>query len=250
MNYCIVIPTYNNQATLAQIVERCLAVSPHLIVVNDGSTDETAELLIPYGQQGVTVIEYSPNRGKGYALRLGLECAHRMKYDYAVTLDADGQHYPEDVPVLLRAIANAPSGPVLVVGSRGFDESGMPLQNKWANKFSNFWFRLQTGKALPDTQSGFRAYPLGGLPWLTNRYESELELLVWAAWKGIRLVPVDVRVYYPPKEERVSHFRPVTDFARISVLNVLLCAGALVYGYPAMGLRRLRRAFIKKKGTE
>ena len=239
-NYCIIIPTYNNQTTLAQVIDRCLAVTSHLIVVNDGSTDDTARLLEPYVPQGVKVIAYPRNRGKGYALRCGLEKACAMGYDYAVTLDADGQHFPEDVPQLLAPLETSEE-PLLVVGSRAFDADGMPHSNQWANRFSNFWFRLQTGISLPDTQSGFRAYPLGSLPplrWLTRRYESELELLVWSAWRGVRLKAVEVRVYYPPKDERVTHFRPWADFARISLLNAVLCFGALFYGRPAMLLRR------------
>ena len=110
---------------------------------------------------------------------------------------------------MLQAAARRPGS--LVVGSRDLAANGMPVRNTMANRFSNFWFRLQTGIRLPDTQTGFRLYPLcrmGSLWWLTARYEAELELLVWAAWRGIPLVPVPVRVWYPPEEERVSHSGP------------------------------------------
>ena len=111
----------------------------------------------------------------------------------------------------------------------------MPGGNTFANRFSNFWFTIQTGIRLPDTQTGFRLYPLkrlSGTRFVTSRYEAELELLVFAAWAGVELVSVPVRVFYPSQEERVTHFRPVADFARISVLNTVLCFLAVVYGWP------------------
>ena len=243
INYCIIIPTYNNQGTLTQVLDRCLAVTTHVMVVNDGSTDNTARLLEPYAQRGVEVIAYPRNRGKGYALRCGLGRARDMGYDYAVTLDADGQHFPEDVPLLLAPLETSQE-PLLVVGARAFDADGMPQSNRWANRFSNFWFRVQTGIRLPDTQSGFRAYPLTSLPslrCLTRRYESELELLVWSAWRGVELKAVPVRVYYPPKEERVSHFRPWADFARITLLNTFLSIGALFFVWPSFLKRKRNR---------
>lgn len=104
----------------------------------------------------------------------------------------------------------------------------MPGTNTFANKFSNFWFAVQTGIRLPDTQTGMRIYPLQrlhGLSLLTSRYEAELELLVFAAWSNEKIIPVPVRVYYPSAEERISHFRPAYDFTRISILNTFLCFG-------------------------
>lgn len=120
----------------------------------------------------------------------------------------------------------------------------MPGGNTFANKFSNFWFTVQTFKRLPDTQTGYRLYPLhklSGTRLITSRYEAELELLVFAAWRGVELVSVPVRVYYPPEGERVTHFRPTADFARISVLNTVLCFLAVVYGWPRMLFQRLKR---------
>ena len=111
----------------------------------------------------------------------------------------------------------------------------MPRKNTFANRFSNFWFRLQTAQKLDDTQSGFRIYPLDRLygMWLvTSRYEAELELMVYAAWHGVRVTGVPVRVLYQPEGERVSHFRPFWDFFRITVLNTLLCFGAVLYALP------------------
>ena len=236
---CVIIPTYKNAGTVLDVVRGVLAQGLPVIVVNDGSPDGTAALLAQAALP-VTVLTHAQNRGKGAALRTGFEYARGEGYRYAVTIDSDGQHYPEDLPVFLQAIAQHPGA--LVVGSRNLHAENMPGGSTFANRFSNFWFRLQTARNLPDTQTGYRAYPLDRLPdlrLLTARYEAELALLVFSAWKGVELVPVPIRVCYP--EDRVTSFRPFHDFFRISLLNTGLCLLALVYGYPRMLLERLRR---------
>lgn len=236
---CVIIPTYNNAGTLLQVLERVKPFVTDVWVINDGSTDDTVEIL-SHVSYPVTVISYPKNRGKGHALRTGFQCAMEKGFDYAVTLDSDGQHYPEDIPLLTAALSAQPGS--LVVGSRCLKQENMPGKNTFANRFSNFWFAFQTWQSLPDTQTGFRIYPLrrlSGLGMLTSRYEAELELLVLAAWHGVRLVPVPIRVYYPPREERVSHFRPFTDFTRISLLNTVLCLVAFVYGWPSVVIHKI-----------
>lgn len=236
---CVIIPCYNNAGTVCDVAGRALAQGLPVIVVNDGSTDNSAAALAEAGLP-IQLLTLPRNRGKGVALRTGLRHARSQGYSYAITLDADGQHYPEDIPLVLSAIDRHPGA--LIVGSRNLKADNMPGGNIFANRFSNFWFRVQTSRVLPDTQTGFRAYPLAKLPnlrLLTSRYEAELTLLVFSAWKGLELVPVDIRVCYP--EDRVSSFRPFRDFFRISVLNLLLCILALVYGYPRMLLHKLFR---------
>ena len=233
-----VIPTYNNVATIGDVVDRTLKVGLPLIVVNDGSTDGSAEVLARYANdERVTIVDYQPNKGKGYALKQAFAKAKAMGFVNAVTLDADGQHFPEDIPLLLdRKGADS----LLVVGARNLQAEGMPGKNSFANQFSNFWFRLQTGTALPDTQTGFRLYPLNELPsmrFVSNRYESELALLVFSAWKGVSLVSQPVRVVYP--EGRVTHFRPFWDFMRITLLNTGLTLLSPIF--------RLRRLLVKQK---
>lgn len=201
------------------------------MVVDDGSSDNTAAILKDIPQ--VTVLRHAQNRGKGTALKTGFMQAKELGYKYVITLDADGQHFPEDIQKLLEH--KAPR--TLVVGSR--TRRGNSGGSSFANNFSNFWFHLYTWKKLPDTQTGYRLYPLESLPglWLlTSRYEAELTLLVFSAWKGLRLTPVTVQVSYPV--DRVSHFRPGRDFLRISCLNTLLLLVALLYGWPRMLLGR------------
>jgi glycosyltransferase involved in cell wall biosynthesis len=215
---------------VADVARRALAVCPDVIVVNDGSTDGTAGML---KDVNVTILVHDRNLGKGQALKTGLRYAGGKGFTHAVTIDADGQHFPEDIPVLISESDRTPKN--IIVGCRNLTSENMPRQNTFANRFSNFWFRLQTAQKLDDTQSGFRIYPLDklyGLWLVTSRYEAELELMVYAAWHGVRVTGVPVRVLYQPEGERVSHFRPFWDFFRITVLNTLLCFGAVLYALP------------------
>ena len=235
--YCVIIPTYNNSGTLADVVERALKVCPNVVVVNDGSTDNIEAELCGIN---VIVISHERNLGKGKALKTGLRYAGMNGYTHAITIDADGQHFPEDIPALIEVSAEHPES--IIVGCRNLTSENMPRQNTFANRFSNFWFRLQTAQKLDDTQSGFRIYPLEslyGMRLVTSRYEAELELLVFAAWHGVSVKGVPVRVWYAPEGERVSHFRPFWDFFRISVLNTILCFGALLVGLPLAVLRKI-----------
>lgn len=234
-------PTYNNDGTLRDVVERVLRFCTDVIVVNDGCTDTSDEILASF-EDKITVVDYGKNRGKGYALKKGFEKAKELGFDFVITIDSDGQHYPEDIQLFINALEQHPNA--LIVGSRNFNEENMPGKNTFANKFSNFWFKIQTWVKLPDTQTGYRLYPLKNLPnlcLLTSRYEAELELLVGAAWRGVDLIPIKINVYYPKAEERVTHFRPFWDFLRISVLNTFLCILAVFYGLPSRLIRRARR---------
>jgi len=239
---CVVVPTYNNGRTIADVLQRIEPFCRDIIVVNDGSTDSTSQLLSHAAINGLSVVSYDRNRGKGHALMEGFKKAVALGFHYAITIDSDGQHFPEDIPLLFETHQRQPEA--LVVGCRNLTQENMPGKNTFANKFSNFWFRLQTGVKLSDTQSGYRLYPLHRLNlkwWITPRYEAELELLVYSAWHGTSIASVPVRVWYPPEGERVSHFRPFRDFFRISVLNTCLCVGAVVYYLPL----KLKRALFK-----
>lgn len=237
MKVCTVMPTYNNGGTLHDMVERVLAYCADVIVVNDGCTDNSAEILASFGN-AITVVDYDKNRGKGFALKQGFKKAKQLGFDYALTIDSDGQHFSEDIPLFVSALEK--NKKALIVGSRNLNQENMPGGNTFANKFSNFWFKVQTGIDLPDTQTGFRLYPLRRLPKIfSSRYEAELALLVFSAWRGIDLIPVKINVLYP--EDRVTHFRPFWDFFRISVLNTLLCLVAVVYGWPSRLIHKLLR---------
>ncbi len=231
LNVCVVMPTYNNAATLPGVIHEVLRYCPDIIVVNDGSTDETGYYLSKI--EHIDVITFDHNKGKGFALREGLRKAALKGFRYAITIDSDGQHFANDLPKFLEAVEKTPGS--VIVGARNIQADGMPSKNTFANKFSNFWFKLETGISLPDTQSGYRLYPLesiNAMKFFSTRYEFEVEILVRLAWKDIPVLSVPVKVYYPPEEERVSHFRPFQDFTRISILNTFLVLITLLWIWP------------------
>ncbi|MDR1459747.1 MAG: glycosyltransferase family 2 protein [Bacteroidales bacterium] len=240
----VIIPAYNCEKTIKHVVESVLTYVSDIIVVNDGSMDNTAKIL-SWFEERITVISYSKNKGKGYALKQGFDQARKRGFAYALTIDSDGQHNVKDIPTFIKAIQQYPD--TLIVGVRLFNHPNMPQGNVFANKFSNFWFALQTANKFPDTQSGYRLYPLKKMKKMkpfTHRYEAEFELLVRCAWKNIRMFALPIQVHYPAKEERISHFRPKKDFIRISILNAVLCLLAILYGYPSMLIHKA----ITKKG--
>ena len=251
INGCIIIPTYNNEGTLSAVITRVLEVVPDsmIIVVNDGSTDSTKEILLTFSGM-IELVSYDENQGKGNALKLGFRKAIELGYDNAITIDSDNQHFPEDIPLIVKKAEEYPGA--VIMGSRNMDHETVPGKSSFGNKFSNFWFKLETWITLPDTQTGYRLYPLEPLKkmkFFTKKFEFEIEIIVRLAWKMIRFVPVPIRVKYD-MEERVSHFRPARDFFRISVLNTVLVLGALFYFYPKKlfsfdTLRKIKQEAIK-----
>jgi glycosyltransferase involved in cell wall biosynthesis len=245
MKYCVIIPTYNNEHTLDAVISGVLWHTRNVIIVNDGSTDATAAILGKY--PNLKVISYSPNKGKGYAIRKGLKAAASAGFTHAITIDSDGQHFPEDIDSFVKKAEQSPDS--LLVGARTLDPTKVTRGSMFANRFSNFWFRVITGVKLTDTQTGFRLYPLAqirDMKFFTRKYEFELEILVRSAWSRISIESVPVRVYYPPREERVSHFRPFRDFARISILNTIFFIIAILYVKPFSFLKYLTRENVKE----
>ncbi|MGN6438688.1 MAG: DUF2062 domain-containing protein [Agriterribacter sp.] len=240
---CVLIPTYNNAATIGQVIEDVAQFTRNIIVVNDGSTDAANQVVTSF--PFVAYVGYNNNKGKGWALRTGFKKAVELGYRYAITIDSDGQHFAKDLPVFLEKIKEHPDS--IIIGARNMNQASVPGKSSFGNKFSNFWFKLETGIDAPDTQSGYRLYPVAALKnmrFITRKYEFEIEVLVRAAWKGIKILSVPVSVYYAPKEERISHFRPFKDFTRISILNTFLVLITFLYIKPRNFFRSL---FQKEK---
>lgn len=237
---CILVPTYNNCGTLEGVLRGLLTYTDQIIVVDDGSTDQTPDILKDF--EGITTLTFPVNRGKGAGLREGFSLASAMGYDYAISIDSDGQHFADDIMVFVRALEKHPGK--LLVGARNMDQVNVPGKSNFGRKFSNFWFHFETGIRLQDTQSGYRLYPLRQLSqmrFFTTKFEFEIEVLVRAAWKRIPIIEVPVRVLYQGEGTRVSHFRPFRDFARISVLNTVLVILALFYYKPRALIHGLSR---------
>ncbi len=236
--WCVIIPTYNNAKTLTRVIDGVLNYTNHIFIVNDGSTDDTAAILKDYQQ--LHIINLPQNKGKGNSLQIGFKTALAHNFDYVLTIDSDGQHYPSDIPVFLDEL-NAATESILLIGSRNMTHESVPKKSSFGNRFSNFWFQFETGIKLTDTQSGYRLYPLKQLPkrFFTKKFEFEIEVIVRTAWKNIVVKNIPIQVLYDPNE-RVSHFRPFRDFTRISILNTVLVAITLVYIKP-------RNFFLKFK---
>ena len=209
----IVIPAYNHGRQLREVLDKALRFGFPVFVVDDGSTDSTLQILTSLSH--VTVIRHEKNLGKGASLLSGFTSALKVA-DYAITIDADGQHNPDDIPSLVEAV---PEGerPIVVGKRAGMDHQNVPRTSRWGRRFSNFWVWASCGKWLSDSQSGFRLYPLPETLRLgarSRRFQFEVEILVRAAWSGISILEIPVRAVYGPAEERISHFRPWLDFWR------------------------------------
>ncbi len=233
----VVVPFYNNGRTVANIVTEITAQGLPLLVINDGSTDGGPDSL-----KGMPLerIDLTRNGGKGRALRLALRWARTRGYTHAVTLDADGQHSPQDIARFAAKIRQAPD--CLIVGRRNF-RSDVPGKSRFGRGWSNMWVRISSGGRTPDSQSGFRAYPLDPLAdfkYLGVHYEFEVEILVRAVWTGVPLDWVDVSLQYYPPSGRVSHFRPFMDNFRITVMYTgLVIRNLLPFPFRRRGVRRV-----------
>jgi uncharacterized protein (DUF2062 family) len=214
MKFCVIIPCFNHPTTVAAVAQSAKMFWP-VIVVNDGSTMPLPEL------PDCDLIRLQKNSGKGAALRAGFQRAAELGFSHAITMDADGQHFAEDLPKFLAAANAQPEA--LIVGVRDFFAAGCPTHRRRSNAVSTFWFRVETGVRLPDTQCGFRCYPLALTQRLKPRsghYAFELEFMVRASWTGVPIVAVPVKCTYAPDQIRQSHFRPVRDLAHITLMNI------------------------------
>ena len=189
----IVLPCYNESRNLPVIVERLSKFWPatnfELILVNNGSTDNTSEILNKFNQ--IDIVSYPKNKGKGYALRQGFKFAWSKAYEYAITIDSDGQHFATDLPNFVEAIEKNPNA--IIIGNRNMEQEGIPGKSSFGNRFSNFWFKFETGIKMPDTQSGYRLY---------------LDTAQLMRLKNLRLLPrVPHRCYFPSCKFRSSKLR-------------------------------------------
>ncbi|MDO6596016.1 DUF2062 domain-containing protein [Oceanihabitans sp. 2_MG-2023] len=246
LKICVLIPTYNNERTLKRVIDGVLQYTKNIIIINDGATDSTAQILENYSQ--VQHIFIPKNQGKGNALRQGFIKATTLGYHYAITIDSDGQHFPEDIQAFVAALEQSKNKNLLLIGARNMSHETVPGKSSFGNKFSNFWFWFETGIKLTDTQSGFRMYPLKALEKLkfyTKKFEFEIEVIVKAAWNDVEVKNIPIKVLYD-ETERVSHFRPFKDFTRISILNTCLILILAFYIKPRNLFRKLKKKGIKR----
>ncbi len=245
---CVIVPTYNNEGTLTKLLRDLQEYTSHILVINDGSTDSTSEILSKF--ENVNFRSHPVNKGKGVALKTGFQFARELGYEYAITIDSDGQHYPDDLDVFLTELenrkANAPE--ILLVGDRNMNSDGIPGQSSKGNRFSSFWYLVTTGSELHDTQSGYRLYPLKVLETMnlyTNKFEMEIEVLVKAYWRKVDVRNIPIKVKYQ-KEGRVSHFRPFWDIVRITMLYMWFVLVSFFYIHPRNKYRDFKNKGFKR----
>jgi glycosyltransferase involved in cell wall biosynthesis len=225
--FAVVIPVYNHAAAAGSVIDSARSLGLPVIVVDDGSTDGTPDVL--RDRSGIRVIRHPRNRGKGAALLTGFQAA-RETADWAVTIDADGQHRPEEASALMEA-ADPVTRPIVVGCRREMTaDAAVPWTSRFGRGFSNFWVWVSGGPRLSDSQSGFRVYPLPetlNLGVVARRYQYEVEVLVRARRRGIPVVEVPVSVTYRPETGRISHFRPFVDFGRNTAVFARLITGRI-----------------------
>jgi glycosyltransferase involved in cell wall biosynthesis len=212
-SFAVIIPVFNHEHAVSDVIRKALCLKYPVFVVNDGSTDSTAERI--RNLDGIRILQHRENRGKGAAILTGFAQAARVA-DWAITIDADGQHDPQDALKLIRAIPEN-ARPIMVGSREGMAGTHVPWTSRFGRGFSNFWVFLSGGPRITDSQSGFRIYPLPeamGLNVTAKRYQFEVEILVKARWRKMPVIEAPIRVRYAPGKERISHFRPFIDFVR------------------------------------
>ena len=212
-----VLPAYRCEESVGRVVEGLLRHLERVLVVDDGSDDETGRVALESGAR----VEYlSENRGKGFALRRGIWLALGLepRPEAVLLLDADGQHDPADVPRFLSRWDV--EGPDLIIGARLSDPGNIPPARYWTNYIGSRVLSWMTGRTLQDSQSGYRllsARLLEAIPLESDGYAIESEMLIKAAHRGARIAHVPIRTIY---EEEVSHYQPLKDTLRISWWSV------------------------------
>jgi glycosyltransferase involved in cell wall biosynthesis len=229
---CVIIPAFESEKTVGGVVDDLRAIfadakADDILVVDDGSSDQTG---LVAKRHGARVVRQPENQGKGAALFRGFEEACALGYDVALTVDADGQHPAHSA----REVLTASSDPrALVLGIRDLYRDGAPRANRFSNGISNFFLSTFSRRRLLDTQCGLRRYPIRETLALGRRasgYAFEAEVLLRASAAGIPIVQREVRVHYPPEDERVTHFHSVRDPVRIIATVVLTLRDLSVEG--------------------
>ena len=230
MKVAIIIPVYNHEQRIEEVIREGMKLGMPVIVVDDGSTDSTPEILNRIPE--ITVLRHQENQGKGAALLTGFAAAVELGCNLAITLDGDGQHKPEDAENLLQAVPDM-LRPIVIGKRQGMSGEHVPWTSRFGRKFSNFWVWVAGGPLVSDSQSGFRLYPLPealDLDVQARRFQFEVEILVAAHRQGIPVLEAPIQVVYQKGAERISHFHPWQDFLRNSATFSRLIFRRIVTG--------------------
>ena len=215
----VVIPTYNNDASIQKVVNDVLSFNIKAIVVDDGYTTPVEQTL--NSNPNLIVLRHPQNKGKGEAILTGARKAKELGYEYFISLDGDGQHLASQIEKILNACDGENQ---IIIGARNFEIDNVPNSSKFGRWFSNFWATWDTEQDIKDSLSGFRLYPTSilDLDIKTSRFDWEMEVLVKHSWKKRSIKEVTIECYYPSAEERVSHFKKFWDTAAIVRVHIRL----------------------------
>lgn len=238
---CIIIPFYNNRQTVDAVAARSATHIPDIFLVDDGSTDGSAETI--HRLDGMRLLRLSINSGKGAAVQAAARAAFAEGFTHAIQIDADLQHDPDSIPLFLEMLGTDPGA--VVIGARCFDRD-TPTLSRFGRWLGNLWVRIETlGIRVDDTQCGFRLYPLNLFHTLRldqDRMAFDVEIIVKAVRHGYRIRNLEVPVRYFKGSERVTHFRLFRDNWEMSKLHFLFTWGCLVH-WPAMLIPRYDEQF-------
>jgi len=218
LNLFVVIPAFNADRTIAQVIHGCVSVvqRENIIVVDDGSTDKTRTLV---EQSGATIIVHENNRGKGAALRSGFSAALKYGCDAVITLDADLQHDPTYIVKFLELIKKDENWGI-IIGSRWRSGTKMPLDRRLSNRITSFLISIRTGQKIPDSQSGYRLIKRDVLEKVVtkeNRFMAETELLLKASFNGFNIGTVHIPTIYAQEGSHISKFRDTLQFISLYI---------------------------------
>lgn len=218
----VVIPTYNNANTLMDVIRRTEAGDIPIIVVDDGSTDQTPALLAAWGGNG-SVVTHEQNSGKASALKTGFSIAKERGFTHAITLDSDGQLAPEEVGDFVEAARSHPMD--FIIGNRNDLSDDYPSRSRIGRRLQNLAVRVECGATVGDTLCGYRAYPLAMFDVVRARaggFAFEIETVTRAVWAGFKIRSIPIRCRYFPVGERVSHYRFVRDWTHALLVHIYL----------------------------
>ncbi|MFN2426372.1 MAG: glycosyltransferase family 2 protein [Candidatus Binatia bacterium] len=216
--FLVLVPALDCAATISEVVAGAREHVRDVLVIDDGSSDDTHALALAAGAE---VLRHRERRGKGCALQSGMAWAAERGFTHVFAVDGDGQHLAAEMPILLEASRMNPTA--IVLGERSRDGHDISPMKLFGNRFANRWVEIASGRAFEDTQSGFRIYPVAATSALgghARHYGWETEVLIRALRTGVPVVCRTVKVYYPPAELRVSYYRPWIDTIRIIFIVV------------------------------
>lgn len=213
LRFCVIVPAYMEQRKINDVVKRILRYARHVIVVDDGSMDRTSE---EAADAGATVLRHERNMGKGAALNTGFAYARDNHFHCLITMDADGQHDPADIPRFVEGYVR--TGIPVLIGNRMADPGDIPFVRRWTNRIMSWYLSREMKQYVPDTQCGFRLYRCDVIPFIATeakRYAAESEILLHVAARGIRIDSIRIAAIYSDEKSKINPFRDTLRFIQM-----------------------------------